>query len=100
MRLQRRVLVASAARKAISLNRILQGLEEVISLANSINRAQEDSISIGKTLLTESSMWNPMHQIILETANGGASMQTIIEDRGIPGTGGVRYGKASENDGR
>jgi len=77
----------------------LQGLEEVISLANSINRAHEESVSIGKTLLAESSMWNPMHRIILETAKGDASMQSIIEDRGMPGTGGVRYGRASENDG-
>src|SRR5258706_5460055 len=102
MRSQRRVLVASAAQKAISPNpnRILQGLEEVISLANAINRAHEDSVSIGKTLLAESSMWNPMHRIILETAKGDASMQSIIEDRGMPGTGGVRYGRASENDGR
>ena len=98
-RLQKRVLVASAAQKAISLNRLLQGLEEVISLANSINRAHEDSVSIGKTLLAESSMWNPMHQMILEAATGNASMQSIIEDRGMPGTGGVRYGRAGENDG-
>ena len=41
-----------------------------------------------------------MHQIILETAKGDASMQSIIEDRGMPGTGGIRYGRASENDGR
>ena len=72
----------------------------MISLANSINRAHEDSASIGKTLLAESSMWNPMHQIILETAKGDASMQSIIGDRGMPGTGGVRYGRAGENDGR
>ncbi len=27
-------------------------------------------------------------------------MQSIVENRGMPGTGGVRYGRASENDGR
>ena len=27
-----------------------------------------------------------MHQIIFETAKGDASMQSIIEDRGMPGT--------------
>lgn len=77
---------------------VQQSLEEVVSLANSINRAHEDSVSIGKTLLAESSMWNPMHRIILETAKGNASMQSIIEDRGMPGTGGVRYGRGSENE--
>lgn len=87
-------------RSILTVSFIFQGLEEVISLANSINRAHEDSVSIGKTLLAESSMWNPMHRIILETAKGDASMQSIIEDRGMPGTGGVRYGRASENDGR
>jgi len=40
----------------ISLNLILQSLEEVISPAKSINRAHEDSVSIGKTLLAESSL--------------------------------------------
>jgi len=82
------------------LNSVMQSLEEVISLANTINRTHEGSVSIGKTLLAESSMWNPMHRIILETAKGDASMQSIVEDRGMPGTGGVRYGRASENDGR
>ena len=72
----------------------------MISLANYINRLHEDSVSIGKTLLAESSMWNPMHRIIVETAEGDASMQSIIEDLGMPGTGGVRYGRTSESDGR
>jgi len=72
----------------------------VITLANSINRVHEDSVSIRKTGPAESSMWNPVHRIILETAKGDASTQSIIEDRGMPGTGGVRYGRASENDGR
>ena len=40
--------------RRISLNLILQSLEEVISLAKSINRAHEDSVSIGKTLFAES----------------------------------------------
>jgi len=40
--------------RRISLNLILQSLEEVISLANSINRVHEDIVSIGETLLAES----------------------------------------------
>ena len=96
MRLQKQVLPADPVQKPS--HTILQGLEEVISLANSINRAHEDSVSIGKTLLAESSMWNPMHRIILENAKGDASMQSIIQDRGMPGTGGIRYGRASENE--
>ena len=31
-------------------------------------------------------MRNPMYQIILETAKGDASVQSIIEDRGMPET--------------
>ncbi len=33
---------------------LTESLEELISLANSINKAHEDSVSIGKALLAES----------------------------------------------
>ena len=40
-------------------------------------------------------MWAPLRQMILDTAKGVADLDAFVQDQGLPGTGGIRYGSGA-----